>query len=256
MKDFKQTYGPWALVTGASSGIGYEFAQQLAELGLNLVLVARREEAMAELAKGLRAAYNIEARVIALDLTEPEACEQLNEATADVEVGLLINNAGMGAQGALIDTSLSRQRRLIALNCRAPLELAHFFGNRMATVGKGGIIFTSSISAFIGSPYIGNYAASKAYELYLAEAMQFEMRNRGVAVQALCPGFTRTEMTAKVRAKKMEPSEVVGESLRKLGKKTIVVPGAKYKLMNVLVKWVFSRKRATRMIGKSLEKGK
>ena len=256
MKDFKQSYGPWAVVTGASSGIGYEFAQQLAALGLNLVLVARREEAMASLADGLKSAYGIDLRVIPLDLTEPLACEQLNEATSDLEIGLLINNAGMGAKGPVIDTPLNHHRRLLYLNCRAPLELAHFYGNRMKANGKGGIIFTSSVSAFAGSPYIGHYAASKAYELYIAEAMQFEMRHHNVDIQALCPGFTRTEMTTKVKGKKMEPSDVVGESLRKLGKKIIVIPGTPYKLSHLFV-WLFiSRKQISKMIGKSLERGK
>lgn len=237
---FLSQYGPWALVTGASSGIGEEFARQLAAKGLNLVLVARRADRMQALAEQLSQQYPIETRVISLDLTDPNFLSTLTPQVEDIEIGLLVNNAGMMLNGPIHKVDLRRHQQLLALNCEAPLMLAHYYGKAMRARKQGGIIFTSSVSAFMSVPYMSHYAASKAYVLSLAESMSYEMRDANVAVQALCPGYTETEMTAGIKGniKMMTPTEVVKESLDNLGSKFTVINGAN----NRRQVWMIDRK--------------
>src|SRR5690606_2449994 len=125
MSEFKQKYGPWALITGASSGIGMEFARQIAAQGLNLVLVARREDKLNTLAGELKAKYGIEVKVVSADLSGDDFMPALKNTTANLEIGLLVNNAGLTTTGAVVDNKLEDELNLLHLNCRAPLILAH-----------------------------------------------------------------------------------------------------------------------------------
>jgi hypothetical protein len=227
MRDFKERFGPWAVVTGASSGIGKDFARRLAEKGLNLVLVARREDRLRQLADQLRSRHAVDVRIVAADLVLTDFLRPIEEATRDVQVGLLVNNAGIATVGNLLDNDLEAELALLQVNVRAPLILAHHFGNSMRQRGRGGIIFVASTLAFAAVPGWGNYAASKAYALALAEALAKELASAGVSVMALCPGATRTELWAP-GAKPfmaMEPRSVVEIALKKLGKRTTVVAG-------------------------------
>lgn len=233
MSEFKQKYGPWALITGASSGIGMEFAQQLAQQGLNLVLVARREDKLNTLAGELKSKYGIDTKVVTADLSREDFLPALKNATAGLEIGLLVNNAGLTTTGAVVDNKLEDELNLLHLNCRAPLILAHEYGKSMRDRKRGGIIFLGSVLSFASVPVWANYAASKAYDLMLAEGLAAEMKEHHVDVLALCPGFTRTEFAefAKINdLMAMDAGPVVKTAINKLGKSRIAVPGFMNKL--------------------------
>jgi len=190
---FREHYGPWALVTGASAGIGREFARRLAEMGLNLVLVARRKQRIEELAQELENKNKIQVRPISADLSQPDFLPMILSGTQSIDIGLLVNNAGFGIAGKFLDHELEKELALLDVNCRAQLILTHVFGRPMAQRKRGGIIFVSSVSAYIATPFEANYAASKVYELFLAESLGYELKRDGVDVLALCPGSTETE---------------------------------------------------------------
>jgi short-subunit dehydrogenase len=238
---FKERYGPWALVTGASSGIGAEFSSQLAELGLNLILLARRKQRLDDLAQQLEARNNIQVRTLRADLSQPDFMSDILSATQSIEVGLLVNNAGFGLAGNFFDHRLERELALLDVNCRAPLILAHEFGRQMVARRRGGIIFVSSVSGYIPTPVEATYAASKAYELFLAESLWYELKKDGVDVLALCPGVTVSEFHDLAGIKPvaaMPVNPVVALALKKLGKKPSVIAGWHNRLLVSLIKFI------------------
>ncbi len=251
-KTFKEKYGPWAVVTGASSGIGFEFAHQLAALGLHLVLVARRKDRLNLLAIELHKKYAIQCKVIQVDLSQNNFLTEIEKVTAETEIGLLINNAGFGTTGELFENDLETEIKLLHVNCRAPLILAHHFGNKMKDRKKGGIIFTASIVGFTAVPLWSNYAASKAYDLFLAEALAHELKPHGVDVLALCPGTTEAEFQEIAGTRMLMPMSaeaVVQRGLQKLGHTYVTIPGILNRL-NVLSIKLLPRTWSTRMFGR------
>ncbi len=252
MKDLKSRYGPWALITGASSGIGEEFAHQLAAAGLDLILVAGRQERLEALAEELGQAHGVATRTVRADLSSTTAVADIADATDDLEVGLLVANAGSaGGVGSFLKGDDAIEADIVQLNAIAPMRLAYHFGNRMRTRGRGGILFTSSTSAFQPTPYLANYAASKAYLLSLGEALNLELKDHGVDVTVLVPGATKTEAVkwfegvdmSKVRMPWMEVQPVVRAALGGLGHRAYVVPGGMNKVMHFLAKRVLSSQR-------------
>ena len=190
---FVERYGPWALVTGASAGIGAEFARQLSEMGLNLVVVARRRQKLEDLARDLESRNKVQVRIVTADLSQPDFLPLILSKTDSIDVGLLVNNAGFGIAGKFLEHEVKKELALLDVNCRAPLILTHAFGRQMRQRKRGGIIFVSSVSGYIATPYESSYAASKVYELFLAESLRYELGKEGVDVLALCPGSTDTE---------------------------------------------------------------
>jgi len=227
MQSLINKYGKWALITGASSGIGTEFAKQLAALNFNLVLVARRKEKLENLSAELIAKNNIETLVISLDLSAPDFLETLKQQTSHLDIGLLINNAGFAITGSFLNDKLENQLSLLDVNCKAPLILSHYFGNRMLSRGSGGIINIASTAAFLPLPYWSNYAASKAYLLSFSEGIWHELKHKGIDVLAVCPGPTQTEFAsiAKVNFKGMTANDVVNYALKNIGKKSSTIVG-------------------------------
>ncbi len=233
MPSFQARYGPWALVTGASSGIGAEFARQLATRGLNLVLTARRAERMHALAEQLSALHQVKARVVPLDLAAEDFLPSLQAATQDIDVGLLVNNAGFSITGQFLDNSLAANLQMLHVNGRAGLILAHTYGQQMRSRRRGGIIFVSSIASFTPIPLWSNYAATKVYGRYLAEGLADELKKDNVDVLALCPGTTRTEFAQIAGIEEfmaMDADKVVASALNALGQKKRIIPGWFYKL--------------------------
>jgi short-subunit dehydrogenase len=227
MKHFLERFGPWALVTGASSGIGEAFARRLAEIGMNLLLAARREDRLRQLAEELQGRFSISTRIVPVDLAQADFLPVVEQTTADLQVGLLVNNAGIATSGQFLDNDIASELALLHVNNRAPLILAHHFGRSMRQRRQGGMIFVSSTVAFAGVPSWSNYAASKAYDLVLAEGLARELSQDGIAVLALCPGPTRTDFWpqgAKLSSP-MPPQAVVEVALKKLGRRTTVVAG-------------------------------
>ncbi len=221
-------YGPWAVVTGASDGIGREIAIRLAESGINLVLVARRREILERLALELRQSHGREVQVFAADLGDPASVEGLNAATRDLDVGLFVASAGFGTSGAFADSSLKRELEMVDVNCRAVVALCHSFARRMIARGRGGIVLMSSLVAFQGVPNAANYAATKAFIQTFAEGLHVELAPHGVDVLASAPGPVESgfNAAANMRSRQSVSSKAVAiGTLAALGRRVTVRPG-------------------------------
>ena len=183
-----------ALVTGASSGLGAEFARQLARRGCHLVLVARRADALDRIADQCRS-QGVNVTVISRDLSQPGAADELHKEVALVglQVDILVNNAGFGVHGLFMDQPLKRIHSMLALNITTLTELTHLFGKDMVNRGHGHILQVGSVGSFQPGPLYGAYAATKAYVLSLGEALACELRGTGVTSTVVCPGVTETE---------------------------------------------------------------
>lgn len=218
-----------ALITGASSGIGKAFAQELAARKTNLVLVARSEDKLNQLAQELQDKYKIQVDVIVKDLTEPNAAAVVFDITKTkgLTIDLLINNAGFGDYGDFAERNGERQVKMVQLNILALVDLTHHFLPLMQQRRSGSIINVSSIAAFQPIPYLSVYAASKAFVLSFSEALWAENRNYGVRVLAVCPGPTETSFFTEAnfpqsftgKTSKISTSEeVVDDALRALAR--------------------------------------
>jgi len=222
---FQSRFGPWALVAGASDGIGESFARQLAERGLNLVLLARREALLEEVAARLRAEHGIQTRVVVADLTGDDLDERVARGTDDLDVGLLVYNAG-AVHGArhFHEQPVDHALGLVALNCRGPVLLTHRLGNRMRDRGRGGILLLTSMTALSGSSYTATYAATKSFDLILAEALWHELKPQGVDVMAVIAGATLTPSMLTSNESfaaypgAMQPDDVAAGALANLGR--------------------------------------
>jgi short-subunit dehydrogenase len=248
MSYFADRYGPWALIAGASEGLGEAFARALARRGLNLILIARSEDKLRRVATELEAAHRIEVRPLALDLADAELTARLREGVGEREVGLLIYNAAYSHIGAFFEQSLATKLRMIDVNCRGPIVLCHELGAGMCARGRGGIVLMSSLSALQGSPRMATYAASKAFDLVLAESLWGELREHGVDVLACVAGATRTpgfELTASSsKGPVMEPAQVVEEVIAALGwQQPSMIPGLANKLASLLLSRLPRRRR-------------
>jgi len=162
MNAFREQYGPWAVIAGASVGLGEAFARQLARRGLNLLLIARGQAALDALAAELRAAHGIAVRTLPTDLARPDLLTAVQDVAAHLEVGLLVYNAAFSTIGPFLDHPVEEHLRVIDVNCRAPVLLAHHFGRAMAGRKRGGIVLMTSTAGSQGGPWIAAYAASKA----------------------------------------------------------------------------------------------
>jgi uncharacterized protein len=248
--------GPWALVTGASSGIGEAFARRLAKEGLSVVLVARRAERLERVAGALRADHRIETRVVPLDLSTDGAVETLLAKVADLDVGLVVSNAGTGHPGAFVKSDPAEERAIIRLNVVAPMDLARAFAPRLVERQRGAMVFVSSAMGFQGTPYMANYAATKAYLLVLGEALYEELKPSGVDVVVVAPGATTTPGKdlypvdyEKLPITWMDPDVVVESALASLGRRPVVVPGTRNHLLACLGSGLWTRRRVAALLG-------
>jgi len=241
MNAFCDRYGPWALVAGASAGLGEAFARKLAARGLSLLLLARRGEALERLAAGLRSAHGVEVRPVVADLGAARLAEEVAEATRGLEVGLLVYNAAYSVIGPFLERPLPEQLRVVDVNCRGPLLLSHLLGQPMARRGRGGIVLMTSLSGSQGNPWLASYAASKAFNLILAEGLWAELRAGGVDVVACRAGATRTPGFAASHPKRNVPlmpaEEVAAAALAALGRGPSVVAGT----LNRVAAFAFGR---------------
>jgi len=190
----KNVFGPWAIVTGASSGIGKEFASQLAANGLNVVLVARRISILEETGRDLAREFGVRYRAVQADLADDIFLEKVAAATDDLDVGLVVSNAGVSANREFLAAKPASLLESVQLNVVAHLRLTHHYGNRLAKRGRGGLLLVSSLMGLQGVPYMADYAAGKAFILSLGEALHRELERRGVRVTVLLPGPVDTPM--------------------------------------------------------------
>jgi len=231
-KNFADRYGPWALIAGASDGIGEALAREVAARGVNVVLLARRKTELERVAGSIREECGVETRVLVADLMADDLEARIVDGTAELEIGLLVYNAG-AVHGArrFLERPVQDAHSLIALNCTGPVTLVHRFGQGMHARGKGGIILLSSISALSGSSYTGGYAATKAFDLILAESLWHELTPDGVDVLGTIVGATRTPSMLESNPSFeeypniMEPAEVAIGALDHLGRGPIWVAG-------------------------------
>jgi len=249
-----ERYGPWAVVTGASDGIGRDFARRLAEAGVQLVLVARRPEVLDALATELAKMHGVSTRVLPLDLARPESAPALASATADLDVGLLVAAAGFGTSGPFLDSDLAHELEMLQVNCASVTALCHHFGRRFAQRRRGGIVLMSSLLAFQGVPGSADYAATKAYVQTLAEALHVELAPLGVDVVACAPGPVKSGFEARSGMRYTTgaiPASAVGAAtLAALGRRTTVRPGFLSKALELALAALLTRWARVRMMGR------
>jgi short-subunit dehydrogenase len=211
--------GKWALITGASAGIGVALAEELAAGGSNLVLTARRKERLEELAKSLEAKYKIKTQIIVADLTESDAPQKIHEFTNSqrIEIDLLINNAGFGAYGELPSVEVKRLLDMVQVNCSAVVHLTRLFLPEMVARRRGDILILASTASFQAVPYISTYAATKAFDLLFAEGLAEEMGPHGIRVCALCPGSTESEFHVVAGQEKFQRKAETAEKVARTG---------------------------------------
>jgi len=258
---FAERYGPWAVVAGASEGIGASFSRKLASRGINLVLLARRSAPLEQLAAELRDAHGVEVRAQSLDLGGADVVDGLRAATEGLDVGLLIYNAAYSPIGAFIDIEVDEHLKAIDVNVLGPLRVSHYFGRRLANRGKGGMILMSSMSSFQGTAMVANYAATKAYDTILAEGLWYELRHQGVDVLGCIAGATLTpnyegstdKIPSNGLARPMEPDDVTEQALQDLGRRPTRVSGRRNRWASVLLARLLPRRAAIEMVSKETE---
>jgi short-subunit dehydrogenase len=262
MTELAQRYGPWAVVAGASEGIGASFSHKLAVRGMNLVLVARRADPLEKLAAELRQEHGVEVKVQPLDLGSPDAVAGMSAATEGLDIGLMIYNAAYSPIGAFLDIDVGEHLKAVDVNVYGPLRLSHYFGRRFVRRGKGGIILMSSMSGFQGTAMVANYAATKAYDMVLAEGLWYELQRHGVDVLACVAGATLTpsyesstdRIPTSGLARPMPPDEVTEQALLDLGQRPRGVSGRRNRFASVLLSRLLPRRAAVKMVSKETER--
>ena len=258
----KGQFGPWALVTGASSGIGKEFARQIAASGINVVLVARREALLAELGRAISQEFDVQYRALAMDLSQEGFIAGLADATDDIDIGLVVSNAGTANPGEFLKLDRQLHRTTLRISTMAHLDITHHFGAKLAKRRRGGIILAGAMGAEAGVPRMANDGAAKAYVHSLGEALHYEFKPLGVYVTVLAAGFTNTSVLDKfgldpktMPMKPMSVEQCVSEALSGLRKNcSKVIPGRLNRILNALVPASLARKMEADMIGKALAK--
>ncbi len=260
LTSFSSRYGPWALITGASRGLGAEFARQCAERGLNVILIATNADLLRAQADSIRSLYGVEARTVALDLGREDILKDLPAVTDSLEIGLLVNNAGVSKVGPFLNLTADQLVKQLHVNARAGLILAHHFGKKMVERKRGGIIFLSSASAMYGTAYCANYAGTKAYNLIIAESLWYELGRHGVDVLGFMAGSTKTpgwdaNMPKPNRfVKVMDVKPTVAEALNALGKRPSLIAGRSNRLGYFFMGKMLTRKQAIRIVSESMDK--
>lgn len=251
---FLEQYGPWAVVAGASEGLGAEFARQLAAKGLKVVLIARREA----VAKEVAASLPTESKVLALDLAAPDAHQRIADETAGLDVGLVVYNAALSPIGPIIEQTLEENLRAVELNVRTPTAVSWHFAKRLVARKRGGLVLLSSLTAFQGSPFVSTYGATKAFNLALAEGLWAELAGTGVDVLCVAPGATATPNLLKAAKKAppgmQQPAEVVREALDALGSGPLLIPGAFNRFASFLMRRLLPRKTTIRIMASETRK--
>ena len=252
----KEKFGPWAIVTGASSGIGKEFARQLASAGLNLVLVARRRALLEELSQNLSREFKIQCKVVALDLSKDGFISDIDAAVKNLDIGLLVSMQGAGVAREFLKTSREELREVLSINLISHLELVHYFAPKLVNRGRGGIVLVGAMGASLGVPYIANIAATKAYVESLGEALHIELKEHNVNVFTLLPGPTNTDLIVQefgmdidsMPMKPMAVDQVVAEGLKGLqANQSSRIPGRLNRVLRKFMHTGPARKFMTKM---------
>jgi uncharacterized protein len=253
-------FGPWALITGASSGIGREFARQIAASGINTVLAARRQALLEEAGREFAQEFGIQYRTVVADFSEEGFLQPLAQATQDLDIGLVISNAGTGNPGEFLKLDRVEMGGLLRLNALAHMEIAHHFGRRLVKRGRGGIVLGGAMGAAAGIPYMANDSGSKAYVQAFGEALHVELKPLGVDVTVLIVGPTQTAIIEKfgmdpktMPMKPMTVEQCACEGLEGLAKNSsTILPGRINRMMNRLIPTSVSRLMMGKVMAKML----
>ena len=256
----KRRFGPWAVITGASSGIGKEFARQIAASGVHVALVGRREPLLRTVGAECTQAFGVQHRIIPLDLSEPDFLPVLADATRDLDVGLVVSNAGTGNSSEFLKLDRQLLQATLRLSAMAHLDITHHFGAKLADRRRGGLILVGAMGAENGVPLMANDGAAKAYVHSLGEALHYEFKPLGVYVTVLATGFTNTAVLGKfgfdpktMPLKPMSVEQCVSEGLRGLRiNRSRIVPGRLNRIMDALVPASVARKLLADLLGKGL----
>lgn len=225
-----ERYGSWALVTGASAGLGAEFARALAREGVSCALTARREDRLRSLAAELEGTFGVDTRVIPADLSDPADVDRVAAAVLDLDLGFLVNNAGFGDAGRFAKLEVERLRQMVAVNCTAPMALTHHLLPKLRARGRAAIVITGSVAGRVPLPLHSVYSATKAFDLFLGEALAVELEQDDIDVLVLEPGPTATEfqeVAGEVAHHGVPAADVVAVAIESLGRQFTVIPGWK-----------------------------
>jgi hypothetical protein len=254
-RPFGPTYGPWAVVAGGSEGLGAAFADELARRGLSLLLVARREEPLAQTAARLRREHAVEVATLTADLAEPGAADAVAQAARDRPVGLVVMNAALSLAGPFTAAEPQALATAVDLNCRAAVLLSRAFLPAMTERGRGGLILVSSLAGLQGVPHLAVYSASKAFLIHLAEALWAETRGSGVDVIASCPGAVTTPNYGRAAQRQapgaQSPAQVASQTLAALGHGFRVVPGRLNRVNAAVIGRVMPKRAAIGVFGRA-----
>jgi short-subunit dehydrogenase len=256
----KNCFGPWALITGASSGIGREFARRIAASGINIVLVARREALLKEAGAKFSKEYGVEHRVVTLDLSEDGFMGKLASVTDDLDIGLVVSNAGTPNPGEFLKLDQQLLQATLRLNTMTHLNITHHFGAKLAKRHRGGIILVGAMGAEIGLPFLANEGGAKSYTHSLGEALHYEFKPLGIHVTVVSPPATDTAAIGKLgldpRTMPMKPISVaqcVSEGLNALRKnRSRIIPGRVNRFFNACVPAFVTRAMLAKMLSKAL----
>jgi len=252
---FGARYGPWALVAGASEGIGAAYARGLAQRGLNLLLVARRSGPLEKLADELRGESRIKTRCVEGDLGDLKFLETLQTACSEVDLGLIIYNAAHSPIGEFTDLPLDDILKVVDVNVRGPVALLRGLLPSMAARGRGGVVLMSSLAGNTGAPRVATYAASKAFNRVLAQGLWYELKGRNIDVLVCCAGAVRTPGYAQAADRDapgtLDPEQVAERALRALGRRPVVIPGLVNRVADVVMTRLLPRRTAINMMGGS-----
>jgi short-subunit dehydrogenase len=249
---FAMRYGPWALVVGASDGLGAAFADELAARGVNVVLAARRATMLDDVALRLRTDHGIDTRVVAVDVAAPDGVSRIVEAIESLDIGLLVCNPASGPIGPFLELTPEQLDATLELNCRSAARLTHAIGPRLVARGRGGIVLLGSVASMQGTALVAQYAATKAYLRVLAEGLWSELKPLGVDVLACCPGLVRTPTyeagapsKSRLAPAPMTPRAVARQTFDTLGRQPVLFAGLANRLGVLALKFLPRRTAIT-----------
>ena len=255
MRDFPTRYGNWAVVAGASEGLGAAFATELARRGMHLLLIARRGDALQTVADRLSEDHGVEVRILVLDLASPALAGSLSDTTAELEVGVIVYNAAFVPVASFLELEDDALEQLMGANVQGPVTVLRALLPSMRERRRGAVVLMSSLAGMQGSPRLAAYAASKAFNTVLAESLWHELREDGIDVVVSCPGAISTprylKSTDRIAPGTMSPDAVARETLDAIGKGPRVVPGALNRLFAGLFERLLPRRTAIRLMAAS-----
>lgn len=256
-RKLREKYGAWAVVAGASEGIGAEFSKQLAMEGFNLILIARNKEKLAVIKSEIK--QEVEIKLLQADLSENSTASIIISECKDLDIGIFVYNAVFPLIGHFVDRSIEDHEQLIQVNITSVMKLTYGFSRIMCEKNKGAILLMSSMAGQQGSAMVAHYAASKAYNTVLAEGLWYELKDQNVDIMAVIAGATATpnyvnskpRKTSMGTPKPLKPEQVVAETLERIGTGPSFITGSSNRIASWFMRKLFSRKKAIEIISKS-----